>query len=94
MNSDEIGKVNDMMSLETPAPKGRPMPAQGNALGKAEREVLALKGRPIGTRDVGVAPSGLETFPRLPRALPWAGMGQAVGLQAPGFKSSFHLRES
>ena len=70
------------------------MPAQGNALGKTDREDVALKGRPIGTRDVFVAPSGLETFSRLPRALPWAVMGQAVGLQAPEFGFDFHLHES
>ena len=78
MSRNEIGKVNDMINVETAAPTGRPMPAQGNALGKAEREAIALKGRPTGTWDVGVALSGLETFPRPTQgvALGWHGSGR------------------
>ena len=44
MNRDGIGQMKDTMNLETAAPKGRPMPAQGNALGPADREAIALKG--------------------------------------------------
>ena len=94
MNGNEILEMNDTMNLETAAPKGRPIPAQGNALGKADREGLALKGRPIGTRDVCVAPSGLETFPRPTQgvALGWNRSGRWPA--APEFGSDFQLRES
>ena len=60
------------------APTAQPMPAQGNALGSAPTKASALKGRPNAamSRPVGADSVSVPD----PRALPWAGMGQAVGL--------------
>src|SRR5205809_266882 len=61
---------------------GQCKPAQGNALGIVCERASALKGRNkmvIGRR---VPPlQGLISCLLLPRALPWAGLLQAVGLQ-------------
>ena len=57
------------------------MPAQGNALGPTPTKAPALKGRPNAAmnRPVGADSVSMPD----PRALPWAGMGQAVGLPDP-----------
>ena len=69
--------LNTAFSPKSEAPKGRAIPAQGDALGGLVRAVQALKGRHILSR-----PYRAGGFPtRWPRALPWAGMGQAFGLQ-------------
>ena len=66
------------------APKAQPMPAQGNALGSPLSNDQALKGRPNAAMGRPVGADSLST-PE-PRALPWAGMAQAVGLSADTFR--------
>ena len=57
------------------------MPAQGNALGIGPTMDQALKGRPKRVAVPMCRPFRvLSLLIRFPRALPWAGMGQAVGL--------------
>ena len=58
------------------------MPAQGNALGSVDKYGTSPEGATQGAMRADVPPrQGLVAFCKLPRALPWAGMGQAVGLQ-------------
>ena len=68
-------------ALPSWAPTAQPMPAQGNALGPAPTKAPAPTGRlnaamnrPVGAESVSMPD---------PRALPWAGMEQAVGLPDP-----------
>jgi hypothetical protein len=67
----------------SPTPKASLIPAQGNALGsRSQKPSGALKARLILTRDeAGRWPATAKTGDE-PRALPWAGMKQAVGLNA------------
>ena len=60
-----------------PAPTGRSMTAQGNALGFPVPGISALKGRPIKARAGWDAPSGLHSVWRVSQgvALGWDGAG-------------------
>lgn len=56
------------MKTHSPAPRVRPIPAQGNALGSGIPTRPALKGRPkegmwrVALADLWAAPSGLACF--------------------------------
>ena len=78
-------RLRTVVSLEAQLQTGREMPAQGNALGCAVETGLALKGRDkmVFGGDSGLSrPDGADaSFVALPRAMPWAGMFEALGLQ-------------
>ena len=63
--------------INASAPKGRHMPAQGNALGGAWKNFPALKGRDNGRATRWVAPSGLGGMLSVTQgvALGWHGSG-------------------
>ena len=60
------------------APTGRPIPAQGNALGHAVPWISALKGRSIRAAAGWAAPSGLDSVWLVSQgvALGWDGAGR------------------
>ena len=89
-----IPKLNP--DSEAAVPRGRDLPAQGNVLGRSSIEDQALKGRHKMMAFLGAALSGRNALPALPRALPWAGLSRAFGLQVRnlgfvGFRNELHL---
>lgn len=80
-------------AFDPKAPKARPIPAQGNALGNSPRTDGALKGRSMRTADWN-APSGLhECGDTVPGALPQAGMERAFGPQTDAPADTFPYLE-
>ena len=71
-----------------PSPTGSSILAQGNALGPRADKSTQPEGLPHhparrSLPGMQQAFSLQDWFTRLPRALPWAGMQEAVGLQSP-----------
>ena len=76
--SAPIGRtIPSLKPPRIPAPTGRSMTAQGNALGFPVPWISALKGRPIRAAAEWDAPSGLDSFWLLSQgvALGWDGAG-------------------
>jgi hypothetical protein len=69
-------------AFDPKAPQARPIPAQGNALGIRSHKEQALKGR-LNPEEIGRPDGASSSNTPDPRAMPWAGIGQAVGLEAP-----------
>ena len=79
----DVRRNLDMMKNASDAPKGQSIPAQGNALGIRSYNIPSPEraSQSIHIWNAWDAPSGLGfAFIQKPRALPWAGMEQAVGL--------------
>jgi hypothetical protein len=73
-----------LTNANSEAPKGRNMPAQGNALGECRSTDAALKGRHSAPADIPVvAPlQGLvDGRSSVPRALPWADVLDPFGVE-------------
>ena len=68
-------------AFDPKAPQARHIPAQGNALGIRSHKEQALKGR-LNPGEISRPDGALSSITPEPRALPWAGIGQAVGLEA------------
>lgn len=67
-------------AFDPKAPQARPIPAQGSALGIRSHKEQALKGR-LNPEEICRPDGALSSIIPEPRALPWAGIGQAVGLE-------------
>lgn len=73
-------------AFDPKAPQARPIPAQGNALGIRSHKEQALKGR-LNPGVLSRPDGALSCITPEPRALPWAGIGQAVGPEASALAS-------